>query len=72
MATAASRRKALEPDPIPLAMQPGDEVLVLMPVTVVQRMRDGSILVRGSGVNKFARPEELLRHSDIIRGRIAR
>lgn len=63
--SATRRPKALTPDPVPLALQPGDEVLVLMPVTVVQRCRDGTILVRGSCVNKFAEPHELLRYSDV-------
>jgi hypothetical protein len=76
--TATTRRPArannnlggLAPDPVPLAMQPGEEVL--MPVTVIQRCHNGTILVRGGGVSKFAEPHELIRYSDIVRGKAFR
>jgi hypothetical protein len=71
-ARANSNLGGLAPDPVPLAMQQGEEVLVLMPVTVIQHCRDGRILVRGGGVSKFAEPHELLRYSDIVRGKAFR
>lgn len=67
MTTTATRRKpALTPDPVPLAMQQGDEVYLILPVTVRQRMRDGSVHVVGSGLARFAQPHELLRLDQVV------
>jgi hypothetical protein len=64
--TATRRAKALTPDPVPLAMQQGDEVYLILPVTVRQRLRDGSVHVIGSGLTRFAQPSELLRRDQVI------
>jgi len=65
--SATVSRKSLVPDPVPLAMQAGDEVILLLPVTVRQRMRDGAVHVIGSGVSRWCEPHELRRRHELQR-----
>ena len=64
---AANPKQQPLADNVPLAMQQGDEVYLILPVTVRQRCRDGSIQVIGSGLTRFAEPHELLRATDVAR-----
>lgn len=64
MARAATKR--LIPEPVPPALQAGDQVFVLLPVTIRQRV-PGGFHVIGSGLARDVEPHQIYRSTDLRR-----